>query len=257
MGYCVAYNEATYKLGKTTRNILTRVDEYPKGTEIIVALRVENCHQMENKLKKKFNKLFVQRKDLGIEYYSGDVIKMQDVIIRAVSDSFLRKDAETQKEIVSGNLVKLKTQQIDLLSEMPSLLKPEVHTINSCDDDNMDTTDDIADNSYNIPNVTSVNITVNNINTHKTDEPVFKKTIETFCRSIYDTRPKWYSENKMVDINIIADAYREYFGGNKITSAISADLKSKLFNAGTRRNGATLKKLVPYEHLIKIANNVL
>jgi hypothetical protein len=78
------------------------------------------------------------------------------------------------------------------------------------------------------------------------------KTLKTFYKFIYDTKPEWYIENKTVSMRTIEDAYRSYFADTIISSSvISRKLKGYLFLDAGRSNGETRKKLVTYETLKK------
>jgi len=103
----------------------------------------------------------------------------------------------------------------------------------------------VVNNIVNIDNsVRTNNTTINNNSEHK--------TTNTFCKYLYDERPEWYSENKYVDIEIISNAYIEYFGYENIArSSISRLLKGKIFNNGMRTKGVTSKKLFTFAHLKK------
>ena len=68
--------EEIYKIGKTKQEGTKRINQYPKGSEIILLMKVENCDEFENKVKILFNKKYNQRKDIGIEYYKGNKDEM-------------------------------------------------------------------------------------------------------------------------------------------------------------------------------------
>lgn len=104
-----------------------------------------------------------------------------------------------------------------------------------------------------VPSV-NININVQNIDNSVTnnDNSVnttiignsTKKTIKSFCKHIYDTKPDWYTPDALVDVKIIEDAFRDYFVDSESTaSSISRLLKGKLFNTGSRIKGITMKKL--------------
>lgn len=101
-------------------------------------------------------------------------------------------------------------------------------------------------------NINIGNSTVNNVRTKKIVNvaKLEKKTLRTFYKFIYDTRPDWYEENKFVEMEIIADAYREYFNESEIqSSVISKKLNGELFTKSTRSKGTTKKKLHAFEIL--------
>jgi len=65
-----------YKVGKTIQNPTDRMKAYPKGSILICAMNVTNCHIQEKKLKRIFKQQFIQRTDIGIEYFEGDMNSM-------------------------------------------------------------------------------------------------------------------------------------------------------------------------------------
>jgi len=92
-------------------------------------------------------------------------------------------------------------------------------------------------------NVTNTNTTTN----IQTSEP---KTIKNFYKHLYDTKPSWYLEDKLVSIEHIVTAYRIFFGDDSTRNTIiSRQLKGGLYNTGSRINNVTKKKLVKYSVL--------
>lgn len=67
-------NEQVYKVGKTTQQIHKRMGNYPKNSELILAIKFQNCHQSELELLKlmRCTETIKQRKDIGNEYFEGD-----------------------------------------------------------------------------------------------------------------------------------------------------------------------------------------
>lgn len=73
-------NKSVYKLGRTKQELLKRFNQYPKGSELIIQVKVNNCVSGEDFLKKEFIKFFKQRKDIGTEYFEGSDYKMCNII---------------------------------------------------------------------------------------------------------------------------------------------------------------------------------
>jgi len=106
-----------------------------------------------------------------------------------------------------------------------------------------------TDNSVNNNNYGNIN-TINNKSTIKPRKKTKQKTIESFYEYIYDTRPNWYLEGKLVNLDVIEEEYRNYFDDRETTKAIiSKTLNGKLFSSGTRTNNKTKKRLVFYDVL--------
>lgn len=67
-----------YKVGKTSNNLYERLGKYGKGGEVIFSISVEQSKldEIEKKIIKLFKTKFVQKKDIGTEYFEGDKIAM-------------------------------------------------------------------------------------------------------------------------------------------------------------------------------------
>lgn len=79
--------ESVYKIGKTTQVPNSRLAGYPKGSRVIYYLDVSfsGCHYMEKKLIQEFDRLYIQRADIGRESYEGDLEKMKATFLRIVT----------------------------------------------------------------------------------------------------------------------------------------------------------------------------
>lgn len=69
-------NENTYKIGKTRCEPNTRLNGYPKGSEVVLFHKVNNCDDAENRILSRFRKHYVQKTEYGVEYFEGDVNEM-------------------------------------------------------------------------------------------------------------------------------------------------------------------------------------
>jgi hypothetical protein len=84
----VRNNEQTYKLGKTTQLPNSRLAGYPKGSEVILFIDVQNCHMVEKNLMEQFDGLFKQKKEYGREYYEGDLNNMKRTFFNVIEKEF-------------------------------------------------------------------------------------------------------------------------------------------------------------------------
>jgi hypothetical protein len=74
--------EETYKIGKTLKeNPNDRIKNYPKGSELILVLKVLDCNICETRLINRFKKEFIQKKEYGKEYFEGSTDEMIEIII--------------------------------------------------------------------------------------------------------------------------------------------------------------------------------
>jgi hypothetical protein len=70
-------NEQIYKIGKTGGDCPNkRLCSYPKGSELIYTCFNNNPDQTEKDIKIKFKENYIQRTDIGIEYFEGDLKHM-------------------------------------------------------------------------------------------------------------------------------------------------------------------------------------
>ena len=72
--------EPIYKAGKSKQLNLGRFSQYPKGSTLYFQLIVPDCDKLERIILHKFKGKYIQRPDIGIEYFQGDVLKMIDDI---------------------------------------------------------------------------------------------------------------------------------------------------------------------------------
>lgn len=79
-------NENIYKIGRSRQIKNRRLNQYPKGSEILLILCVDDCYIFESNIKKIFNKKFKNRSDIGTEYYEGNIKKMVQEIIKLFND---------------------------------------------------------------------------------------------------------------------------------------------------------------------------
>lgn len=98
-------------------------------------------------------------------------------------------------------------------------------------------------NTVNSNNINSNNVHSNNINGKK-------KTIKSFYKHIFDTKPPWFIEKEKVKFQIIEAAYREYFEDNTTTSSIiSRTLNGKLFTPMNKAQRNPIKVLISFDEL--------
>ena len=90
-------NENIYKIGKTKQENCKRFKDYPKGSILIIQVICENCDTIEKELIHLFKQQFMQRIDIGTEYFQGDPSRMRKVIFDYIM-SLESKEIEKQKE---------------------------------------------------------------------------------------------------------------------------------------------------------------
>jgi len=83
-------DEPIYKLGKTIQQPNTRLAGYPKGSEVLLFVDVKNCHNAEKELMRHFDENYHHCKDIGREYYEGDLNSMKRDFFKVVSNDMNR-----------------------------------------------------------------------------------------------------------------------------------------------------------------------
>ncbi len=68
--------QSVYKIGRTAQPHLKRANSYPKGSDLKFQMSVINSHKVETKIIKLFEQEFIRRRDLGSEYFEGDIDDM-------------------------------------------------------------------------------------------------------------------------------------------------------------------------------------
>lgn len=75
--YLIKLNDKkVYKIGKTDRTIRERIQDYPSDAELYLTEKVSNNTEVEKVIKEVFKNIFKQRRDLGFEYFEGDINNM-------------------------------------------------------------------------------------------------------------------------------------------------------------------------------------
>ena len=85
----IRLDENVYKLGKTTQLPNSRLQGYPKSSQIVLFIDVFDCHTTEKKLISAFDSLFINRKDIGREYYEGELNAMKRTFFNIIDSEFL------------------------------------------------------------------------------------------------------------------------------------------------------------------------
>jgi hypothetical protein len=76
----IRLNEDVYKVGRT-QNLMRRIKDYPKDSELIYCYKVDNIITIEKKVLEELPKHFIHRRDIGSEYFEGN----RNAIIRIIS----------------------------------------------------------------------------------------------------------------------------------------------------------------------------
>lgn len=94
--------EHTYKIGRTKQEPNTRLEGYPKHSEVILFVKVNDCADVEAKIKKRFTKAFTHKKEYGAEYFYGDFNKMLTEFLNIVNDKNCKFRLNELEEIIES-----------------------------------------------------------------------------------------------------------------------------------------------------------
>jgi len=64
--------EDIYKIGRTNRKDMAMFADYTKGSLLLFYSFCNNSKVVKNKIINKFKSQFIQRKDIGIDYFEGN-----------------------------------------------------------------------------------------------------------------------------------------------------------------------------------------
>ena len=79
-------NEKIYKIGKTKQQNHNRFTKYPKDSLLLFQMSCDNCTLIENTILSIFKNNFIQRSDIGNEYFEGDSKNMIEIISYVVNN---------------------------------------------------------------------------------------------------------------------------------------------------------------------------
>jgi hypothetical protein len=111
--------ETIYKIGKT-RCLKNRMGDYPKGSLLLFCRTCSSIDNAEIDLLMIFNETFIQRKDIGTEYFEGDINEMMEIaegyfyeknhsnVIKI--DNLINENTETSNGIKIDNLINENTE---------------------------------------------------------------------------------------------------------------------------------------------------
>lgn len=106
--------ENIYKIGRTKQENIKRFNQYPKGSRLLFQMICNKCENVETHVLKVFNEKFIQRKDIGNEYFEGDYHSMIDIIYLIIKNEDIEdEDIDIEdEEKVKFNLLCEKISKI-------------------------------------------------------------------------------------------------------------------------------------------------
>lgn len=81
-------NTQIFKIGKTKQENVKRIKQYPKGSRLILQLECFDCDIVEKKIIELFKNKYIQKTDIGTEYFEGNIDEMKkDIFNECQQDS--------------------------------------------------------------------------------------------------------------------------------------------------------------------------
>jgi hypothetical protein len=102
----IRMKEPVYKIGRTGQEHTKRSKSYPKGSILKLHKSVIDSRTIETNIKNVFCKKFIQRKDMGIEYFEGNYRDMEVELLLLANEEIVEMEEmeEVKEEIVErGN----------------------------------------------------------------------------------------------------------------------------------------------------------
>jgi hypothetical protein len=87
-----------YKIGRT-RDIIKRISQYPKGSKCILFIKCEEHILLETTVIKIFNEKFIQKIEIGTEYYEGDIEEMKKEMISITNEYVVNEDIHINNNV--------------------------------------------------------------------------------------------------------------------------------------------------------------
>lgn len=91
----VRNDENIFKIGRS-ENLSNRAKSYPKGSYIILQIECSDIVNTESELLKIFKEKFVQKAEIGREYFKGNKLKMVRIITEYINDHNEKKDIDVE-----------------------------------------------------------------------------------------------------------------------------------------------------------------
>ncbi len=121
-------NSSICKIGKTTKPLLTRFNQYLNGSRLILHMECIDCDNCEKKLLEIFRNKYINKPEYGREYFQGDSISMTRDIFNFIMDERQLKDTKVNVTIVDKpvKVTKPKKIQVKVIKDIEGdQLKPQ------------------------------------------------------------------------------------------------------------------------------------
>jgi len=72
----IRLNENTYKIGRSGQRAFRRMEQYPKGSNVLMIVSSPDSVRFEREIINLFKSKYTKRPEYGREYFSGDLQSM-------------------------------------------------------------------------------------------------------------------------------------------------------------------------------------
>jgi len=132
--------ESIYKIGKTTQCNEKRLKQYPKGSILIFQSICSNCSIVEKEIISVFNQKYIQRRDIGSEYFEGEYIEMIKDLLEIINNDCnnfnhvlgntekISKNTKISKDL-SDNIVNFLNQNYEFITKEAYDFLPKLEKI--------------------------------------------------------------------------------------------------------------------------------
>ena len=110
-------NSNIYKIGKTEQENLKRFKNYPNDSKLILHITCKNCHICEKDILKICREQFIQKKEIGNEYFEGCYMKMMKIIFSYI---------ENEKDEIQVENIKIEKEKIKVEKEKIKVEKEKI-----------------------------------------------------------------------------------------------------------------------------------
>lgn len=92
-------NEKIYKIGKTGHEKFKRFNQYPKNSILLYYQKTNDYENMEKQILLKLKEKFIQKKNIGNEYFDGNIVEIVKEIIEIIFSNCEEYITESKEEI--------------------------------------------------------------------------------------------------------------------------------------------------------------
>ena len=113
-------NQNVFKIGKSSKQGISRINQYPKGSVLYFLITVLNEDLIEHKIIELFSIQFIHKKEYGNEYFEGDYVEMIDKINFIIQENKTCELSTVENEIIKQPIINYDKNIIKLIKSKSS-----------------------------------------------------------------------------------------------------------------------------------------